>query len=43
MLKLVPGIVTRISSSKTSTAIFDLANENSFMSVRRFRKDFPKG
>jgi hypothetical protein len=37
MLNPVPGIVTRISSSKTSTATFDLANQGSFMSVPRFR------
>jgi hypothetical protein len=31
----VPGIVTRISSSKTSTIIFDLLNQDSFMPISR--------
>jgi hypothetical protein len=34
-LKRVPGIVTRISSSKTSTIIFDLLNQDSFMPISR--------
>src|SRR5213593_1546485 len=38
MLKLVPGIVTRISSSKTSTEIFDFVYQDSFMAVLRINQ-----